>query len=368
MIVGGHGGNIRAASDLYGYASDEFIDFSANINPLGLPDKIRDIIISSISGLSHYPDIEYVELKKSLAEHYNLSKLNIVAGNGSAELIDLFIRVAGKSKALIIEPNFFEYERSLKNNGIVPEYIIGEKDNNFKPEVKKMFSEAEENSIVFLSSPNNPVGYCYSTDELLWLIKKLKKKNSVLFVDEAFIDFMVEGENNSLSKYVKEFSNLIVLKSLTKILAIPGLRLGMLFASQEITSNMKMIQTPWSINIFAEKVGEDISLFSDFIIKSAEFIQQERKRFFNELKKVDDIEVFKGSVNYHLCRLNDKRSYADFERFLGENKILIRSCSNYPGLDKQYFRIAVKDKKNNDYLVEKINEFLIHDEFIRNTK
>lgn len=363
MIVGGHGGNIRAASEIYGFKPEEFIDFSANINPLGLPDKIRDIIISSISGLLNYPDIEYLKLKHSLSEQYNIPIFNIVTGNGSAELIDLFVRVANKKNALIIEPNFFEYERSLRNNGIIPNFIIGEKSKNFKVSVKDIISKVEMNSIVFISSPNNPVGYVYTEDELILLIKQLNKKKSCLFVDEAFLDFIIDGEISSASKLIEENSNLIVLKSLTKILAIPGLRLGMLFAPQEISSNMKLIQTPWSINIFAEKVGEDISLFNDFIKDSANYIFQERKRFGDELKTIIEIEIMEGYVNYFLCRLNSKYPYQYLERFLGENKILIRSCANYPGLDKQYFRIAVKRKNENDLLIDKLKQFFAGSEF-----
>lgn len=357
MIVGGHGGNIRAAGELYGFDPDEFIDFSANINPLGTPEEVNEILISSIKGVENYPDIEYVNLKKSLSNYYNLPVQNIIAGNGSAELIDLFIRVAGKKKGLIIEPNFYEYERSLKNNGILPQYLIGDRENNFKVEIKEIISSVQDNSIVFISSPNNPVGYTYGKNEIKSLIKKLKTKNSFLFIDEAFIDFKINEEELTVTDLVEENSNLIVLKSLTKILAIPGLRLGMMFASPEIISNMGILQSPWSVNHFAARLGENIKEFKGFIKKSAKQGLAERNRMKKMFEEVSQMKVFEGEVNYFLIELNNAYSFEEFEMFLGQNKILIRSCSNYPGLSRQFFRIAVKTKYENNYLIQKINEF-----------
>lgn len=357
MIVGGHGGNIRAASELYGYNPEEFIDFSANINPLGAPKQLNDILASAAKEIQNYPDIEYVNLKTALSEYYNLSVQNIIAGNGSAELIDLFIRVAGKSDVIIIEPNFYEYERGLKNNGIIPEYLIGDKKENFKVGIEKIIPALKENSILFISSPNNPVGYTYSKEEIQQLLKEIKKKNSLLFIDEAFIDFKINEKDLTAIDLIENNPELVVLKSLTKILAVPGLRLGMLLASKEIISNMNLLKTPWSINCFASALGENIKEFETFISQSAKNIFTERKKMEESLSRILNLQIYKGEVNYFLCKLDEKYSFEKFEMYLGENKILIRSCSNYPGLTKQFFRVAVKTKYENNFLIQKINDF-----------
>jgi len=357
MIVGGHGGNIRIANEIYGFSPEEFIDFSANINPLGPPEQIRNIIANAVNEIQNYPDIEYVKLKNALSKFYNIPVSNIIAGNGSAELIDLFIRVSGKKNGIIIEPNFYEYERGLKNSGIIPEYLTGREEKNFKVEIDKIVSALKRDSIVFISSPNNPVGYTYSKKEIEYLLLEIKKQNSLLFVDEAFIDFTINKKKVTVAGEIENNRELIILQSLTKILAVPGLRLGMLFASAEIISNMNLLKIPWSINCFASALGEKINFFDEFIQQSANQIFDEKKRMEKKLNKISALKVLNGEVNYFLCKLNQKYCYEKFEMYLGQNKILIRSCVNYPGLTKQFFRIAVKTKNENDRLIQKMNEF-----------
>ena len=157
---------------------------------------------------------------------------------------------------------------------------------------------------------------------------------------------------------MEKYNNLVVLKSLTKILAVPGLRLGMLFAGREIISNMSLLKTPWSINHFAVKVGEDIKRFDEFIKKSALEITTERKRFWNLLSDIKGLKVYNSGANYFLCRLDKKNDLDNLQFYLGSNKLLIRSCNNYPGLGKSFFRIAIKRQNENNLLVNFLSEYL----------
>lgn len=180
-----HGGNIRLYAEKYGLSEKNIIDFSSNINPLGMHPSIKKIIKRNLSSLVSYPDPYYKKLIKSISEEYNINEDFILPGNGSTELIYLLPHVLNLKKALIVEPNFSEYEKALKNNDVEVSYLIGEESENFKNDVEKIISNTGKADIVCISNPNNPSGYLYSREELSELAFFCKKQRVYLFIDEV---------------------------------------------------------------------------------------------------------------------------------------------------------------------------------------
>ena len=288
-----HGGNVFEAAKKFNIKLNNIIDFSANINPLGIHPVIKRAIKKNIDSIGYYPDNSYLELKQTFSKFYNLNEKNILPGNGSVELIYLLSMAMNFKKALIIEPNFSEYQRALENTKCNIEKIIGKEKDNFKVSVEEVMKKEINAEIIILSNPNNPAGYVYEKDELIELLNFCKKRRCFLFIDEVFLDFVKNQENISLKKLIPNNKFLIILKSATKFYSIPGLRLGVILADNKIIEKIKKIQTPWSINNFSALFPRKILFNKNFIFKTNDLINQEK--FFKKriIKNTADQSVSK---------------------------------------------------------------------------
>ncbi|MCG8570429.1 MAG: aminotransferase class I/II-fold pyridoxal phosphate-dependent enzyme, partial [Spirochaetes bacterium] len=254
-----HGGNLDAAGDYYQLPASSFIDFSANINAFIDPDLIKKLIQLNFSQVFHYPDPDYKRLYQALADFYQLPVPTFYCGNGSIELIYQLVQFLSPEKSLIIQPNFSEYEKALLMTQSQIEHLNGKSENHFKVSVENIIQTVQQFKInvVFLSNPNNPAGYLYQVDEIEQILKECPQIHLVL--DEAFIEFV--DPSRSLLTKISNYPQLIILRSLTKILAIPGLRLGFLCAHKNIIHRLKEKQIPWHINSFAKIIGENINQY-----------------------------------------------------------------------------------------------------------
>lgn len=352
-----HGGDRRQFSQRFSIPDEKIIDFSSNINPLGLHPSIQEIISSHLNELLYYPDPRCEELRITLSQEHNVSKESIIVGNGAAELIYLLTSTLTPQRGLILEPNFSEYNKSLRLENCQITQPKGNEDQNFKLPVGEIISLIPGHDMVFLSNPNNPVGYIYSQKELLEILEVCERNQCYMVIDEAFIQFTGEGIKKSMIKYLLDYPRLIVLQSYTKILAIPGLRLGMLYGSKHLIKKMFSQKIPWSVNTLAQKVGVAMTREDDFIRKTCEFVIEERKWMLQELLEIKEFSTFNSEANYMLCKIVKGQCLEDLENFLGKNGIMIRNCSNYIGLDNRFFRIAIRSEKDNQRLISLLKEF-----------
>ena len=352
-----HGGNIREASEILGLKEKEIIDFSSNINPLGIHKSIKNKIIANIDLIASYPDPHNKKLLKSLSDFYTIEQKNILPGNGSSELIYLLTYLLSPKKAMIIQPNFLEYQLALNNINCKILNIIGEDKNNFKIEIENILKKIKNINILFLSNPNNPSGYIYTKEELKELLKVCTRSKCFLFIDEAFLDFLPDYNNITMSNEIKKNKYLIILKTLTKFYSIPGLRLGLIAGNEELLKRLKNFQYPWAINCFSQLIGNDILQDKKYINNTIEYIVNEKKIILNELSGLKDLKIFPSHANYFLCKITGKKTITSLENKLTENKIIIRNCSNYTGLNNKYFRIAVKTEKNNKLMIKCLKNF-----------
>lgn len=352
-----HGGNLERAMEKYGISSEEIIDFSANINPLGFSSKTRETIIKNLDRLSHYPDPECKEAKKEISHYFKIDYENIILGNGSTELIYLIVQTLNPKKVLIPVPTFCEYERALNNNNVSINFYKLKEKQEFLVSIDEIIPQLAGIDLVFLCNPNNPTGTFLPKKEMLTLVKEVQKRKIFLVLDEAFIDLY---EEESLIKEVKKnYDHLIILRSLTKFFGLPGLRIGFVASSPKLIENLEAQKIPWSVNCLAQIAVREILRDEKFINKSKSFLLEEKEFFYQELSNIEGWKVYKPSANFIFIKLLGNISSEGLMEQLAKKGILIRDCSNFRGLEEgKFIRVAVRTRKENIKLLKELKLIL----------
>lgn len=321
------------------------LDFSVNINPLGMPESVKKSLIDGIDNFSAYPDTDCTELVKKLVLHENIRAESIVCGNGAADLIYRIVYAVKPKKALLISPTFSEYEKALCEAGCEIEYCMLSEKNNFAPNDQLLDSITSDIDILFLCNPNNPVGNVIDTALMKMAADKCAEKNILLAVDECFMDFVSDGEMYSAKPYLN--GRMVILKAFTKTYAMAGLRLGYaLFGDEAFAEKIRHTGQCWSISTPAQLAGIAALNEKEYLTKSVELISAEREYMSSALKKIG-FKAYPSATNFLLFR-----SDIPLEKKLAEQGIAIRSCENYRGLDERYYRTAVRLHNENETLVK----------------
>lgn len=355
LLKSAHGGNTREAAALLGISPEQLLDFSANINPLGMPASLKRALIDNLDSAERYPDVEYAHLHAALAEHHHIPVSWLLAGNGETESIFALVDSLKPQHAMIVTPGFAEYRRALQwGECAIHEFALREEDG-WQLTDTILNALTAKLDCLFLCTPNNPTGLLPDKQLLLAIAKRCETLGIVLILDEAFIDF-IAGEEGFIP-LLHENPHIWVLRSLTKFYAIPGLRLGYLVNSDEqAVAHVRSRQMPWSINAFAALAGEIILRDSAYQQATWEWLEQEGGRFEQQLRKLSGLTVYPGRANYRLLRCD--RGDIDLQKLLLEQHVLIRSCANYPGLDARYYRVAVRSEAENNRLLAALNHTL----------
>lgn len=357
-----HGGNLRSLAEQLGCRPDDILDFSANINPLGPPADFSVLINSHIDDLLHYPDPECRELIKGIGKCWHLKEEEIVAGNGTSELLFQLIRILPIKRAVIAVPSYIDYERACLVAAVEVKRIYLDPDDDFTLKPDQLDSELKAGDIVIIGQPNNPTGQLANRQDLL---KCIQKNPRVFFlIDEAFALF-----NPSYTSLAGCGHNLIVLCSLTKIFAVPGLRLGFLAAAPDICSLLKEKTAPWGVNTMAQAVGaawlgkginkkKKKEKEKEYIEATTVMVDRQRHTLVERLSKNPFLHVINSRANFLLIRSSHPEVSGKVlaRILLEEYHIAIRVCDNYPNLDERYFRIAVRNSDENNRLVKAIRE------------
>lgn len=337
---------------------ENVIDFSVNLNPLGPPFELLEKIKDNIHLLKKYPSVSQENLKENLSMLHLLSKDCFYIGSGATQLIydiALFLK-RNDNRYYIISPTFGEYERASLRIGCETFSVLPEKGIN--PVFGNIEGVVKEGDVIFLCNPNNPTGSVFKSNELLELVSDLQKKNCFICVDESFAWFLENIKSAELINYVENYDHLIIIRSLTKLLSLPGLRIGYLASNKKLISKFKTYQNPWSVSSLAEIAIEYLLNNTDFIIRSSEYIKKERNRMFNLLSKIN-VEFHKSEVNFYMIK---SRSFGLNSRDL-TNKLLsknigVRDCSSFRGLKDEWIRVAVRKEEENNILYEVLKEIL----------
>ncbi|MDR5587980.1 MULTISPECIES: threonine-phosphate decarboxylase CobD [Clostridium] len=354
----GHGGNIKEIARQKGIDYNNIIDFSSNINPLGMSNEVKRAIIDSMDDIKKYPDISYMELKKSISEYEQIDKSYLMLGNGAAEVLFNIVKALNPKKVLIPVPTFSEYKEAVECvNSKVELYKMSE-NNSFKICEDILDKITEEIDLVFICNPNNPTGVLTNRELLMKILIKSKENNSKVLIDESFMDFTIG--DFSMVNTIEAFDNLIILKSLTKFFAIPGLRIGYgLCSNKDFTSEVYKITPAWNINTLAD-VATRVSLQDkNYMRKTIQYMEKEKAFLYNSLKTFKSLKVYEPSVNFIFFKSNLD---INLKSELLKHNILIRSCSNYDCLNEYYYRVAVKSREDNTKLISCIKNILGNNE------
>ena len=351
-----HGGNIAEISRKYNLKAETIIDFSSNINPLGYPGAVQNILRKEENCIATYPDSDSTELRKEIAKRIDSDLRTILVGNGSTELIYLIPRVIKPKCALISAPTFSEYEKSLLPIQCELRLFSLKEKDNFKVNIDTVTSLLPQIDILYLCNPNNPTGVLLGYSDINALLGEAEKRGVLVVVDESFMDFT---DNESVTVEVKKRKNLIVIKSLTKIYGIPGLRLGYLVANSKIVNSLNHHREPWTVNILAQKAGVTCLKDEKFIVKTKRFITREKRYLSGELNKIKGLKPCDSSTNYILIKLLKPglTSGRVYER-MAKQGLLIRDCRSFRGLGSNYIRVAVRKRKENNLLIKRLKSAL----------
>lgn len=343
-----HGGNIREAASILGISPERLLDFSANINPAGMPDSLKRALLDNMSAAERYPDPSYQQLHQALAAHHQVPESWILAGNGETESIFTLVNGLRPRRAMLVTPGFAEYRRALTLAGCdIVDYALREEDGW---QLTAAILDALTGGVdcLFLCTPNNPTGLLPDALLLQSIAERCQQLGITLVLDEAFMDFLSEREG--FISHLADNPHLWVLRSLTKFYAIPGLRLGYLMSSDVAKVQlMRERQMPWSINAFAVLAGEVVLQDRAYQQASWQWLNTERPRLYQALQAIKGLSIWPGVANYLFLRCDVPE--IDLQRALLEKQILIRSCANYPGLDNRYYRVAVRSAQENDVLI-----------------
>lgn len=327
-----HGGNTCQFPDI--------LDFSANLNPLGMPDVVRRAVIASAAQWEQYPDPDCTKLVQKLSDIEKIPPFQLVCGNGAADLIYRLVHAFRPKSAVLCAPTFGEYAKALGEVGCrIREYYLREEDD-FSPKEDILSLLTPETDMLFLCTPNNPTGQL-TEPILLARISQHCAENGILLVcDECFLDFAEHAAEYSLRRCMME--NAVILKAFTKLYAMPGLRLGYaVCGSAMIAERLRHSGQFWSVSAPAQAAGIAALDETEFARKTVERITKER-RFLAENLAQMGLRVYPSAVNFLLFRGN-----AGLDDRLLREGILIRNCADYSGLGQGYYRIAVRNHDEN---------------------
>ena len=370
-----HGGNIFQFAHEQRIEPYEVVDFSANINPLGPSQRGLDALNSQLRYISHYPDATNDDVLNAIADTYGMDKHQITVGNGAAELLYAICRLPGYTGAFVPAPGFSEYKEALEASRIAVRDIFyrPREDDNGKPyfEVPYLALETfaaelkgqDGRIIVFLGNPNNPDGTLLDKDHIRTVASMLKDANSLLVIDESFIDFVgndpLQDNEHSMRSLVNEFDNIIVVHSFTKFYAVPGLRIGAAFANETLITQLQQYIPSWSVNTLAQAYTKAALNDVDYIKRTKQELNEERAFMYNALDAIEGITVYPTSANFILFQVNQEGITANYiNEELKKYNMIVRNCDSYVGLTNRWVRIAIKDHDTNIKLVDKLTDIL----------
>ena len=336
-----HGGDI--------YRNKVSLDFSVNINPLGMPEGVKKVLLEAIEKCREYPDMEAFELKQAVSSLLHIPTDYLAFGNGASELFMAIVHAVRPEKILIPIPSFYGYEYVSRAVAAEITFFPLDEKKAFLPGEDLLDAITDDMDLVFLANPNNPTGKMIEKEYLLRFLAICKEKNIIVVLDECFIEFC--GDEYSMISEIEAYDNLLLVRAFTKLYAIPGVRLGYLVCSNKSLLDKIQRQLPeWNLSTFAQRAGVVCVNQTEYVKRTVALVKKERDFLSNGLKKFG-FSVVDSDANFVLV----STELPLYERLL-QRGILVRNCENYKGLTKGYYRIAVKQREENEKLLKVIGE------------
>ena len=336
-----HGGDI--------YRNKVNLDFSVNVNPFGMPRNVQEALHNAVTQGEFYPDITAGELKRVVAKWIGIKEDRLVFGNGASELFMAIVHALQPKKTVIPVPSFFGYRYAAEAVNSEITYVSLKAEEEFLPGLSLLNSLTEHVDLLFLANPNNPTGKLLKKEYLLQILQHCKEKGIIVVLDECFIEFC--GMDASFIGEASNYENVLIVRAFTKSFAIPGVRLGYLVGSDvQLLYKIEKQLPEWNLSVFAQKAGMACVTEKKYLEESMKYIRSERKVMQEQLEKLG-LRVLAGEANFLLF-------YSEVPLYdaLLERGILIRDCSNFMGLSKGYYRVAVRTRAENEKLWKALGE------------
>lgn len=350
-----HGGNVHAFAREEGIPAEKILDFSASINPFGPPAGVSAVYRRSFREVGLYPEPYAESLTEELAAYHGLDPGAVLIGNGATHLIHLLARVLVLRRVLLVAPLFSEYPAAFTLNGSrMDRFLLQPPDFSLSLDGLSWRLHRGFNAVV-LTNPNSPTGALVPKDRVEELAAACARKGVRLILDEAFIDFV---EEESCKHLAAESDLVVVIRSLTKVFALPGLRLGYLIASPKTISRLKTRLEPWSVNGPAQTVARVCLQDTAFIEWSRRAIRREREWLRRQLAAVGGLSPFPSQTNFLLVQITRRGvTVPALSHALAKEGIMIRPCEDFVGLDGRFIRLAVRRPADNRRLLAALKTF-----------
>ncbi len=346
-----HGGEIYDKQIQY--------DFSVNVNPFGLPKQAEEAIAGGLSSCHIYPDTKCEKLRQSLGEHWQIDASAIMCGNGASDLLFRAVMAWRPRQACIVSPAFVEYTKALKSVGCeISHYMLKPRGDTWEIQEDLLDWLGHRGvDLLILTNPGNPFGNGIVVDKMTEILNFCGEHHICVIVDECFMDFVKEKERYSVLDWMrkriaqKNKGPIVLLKAFTKFYGMAGLRLGYCISSDlSLLEKMELCGPDWSVNGLSQLGGIAALSQKDYERETIVYIEKERKYMTEQLER-EHYKVYSSIANF-LCFRGNPSLY---EQMIGRG-ILIRQCENFEGLDKTFYRIGIKTRKENDILLDQLRQ------------
>jgi threonine-phosphate decarboxylase len=359
-MLRGHGGNVMETARRIGCDPAEIIDMSSNINPLGPVPGLLDYLKNRIEVITKLPEVDAATVVAQFATANGLDPQNVLAANGTTQFIYALPAALGIGQAVIVGPTYADYADACRMHHVPYTYLICDASRDFHPDMSQLDSQSAASDLVFVCNPNNPTGTLIPADELAGLCRH--HPHTVFVVDESYLPFVPDALRQGLMGL--ELPNLCVLFSSSKIFKVPGLRIGFVIASSALIAKIRCYLLPWSVNSLAQLAIEYLIRHRDevgeFVQRTRDFCAAERQRFYDAFNQVSGMRLFPSTTPYILIRLPQNLKAGDLCEHLAAERLLIRNCANFVGLDQSFIRISLKNPEQNSMLAQRLLQAVDH--------
>lgn len=354
-----HGSDLEKVEAYYGIKKEDIIPFAGNVNPLGISPLLKKSMASHIESISEYPDRDYKELRSTLALYCNVPMEHIIVGNGATEMISLTMQLLRPKHALLLSPTYSEYTREIDLvGGHVEEYFLRE-DLDFKLDLNNLISKLTDDiDLLAICNPNNPTSSALNTEEITKILTHCKLHDIFVMIDETYVEFAPDINEITAVPLTQEFTNLMVLRGVSKFYAAPGMRLGYgVTGNMDFLAKMREKQTPWSLNSLGAYAGELMFKDQEYIQKTRNLFLSERDKLYKELKEIPTYKVYPAYANFILLKIQKTglTSSDAFEACIKEG-LMIRDCASFQCLDGEFIRFCIMMPEDNARLLNVLKQ------------
>ncbi len=353
-----HGGQVHWASRQTGRTLSEILDFSANINPLGPPASVKAALTEALDDIRFYPDSSHYRVKRAVAERYGISVESVLVSNGATEAIDLALRSLHPQRVIILEPAFSEY-RAAAHRHHLAWIALPLLRPDFTPPWDLLEDTARSGDLVIWNNPHNPSGGRVVRRDFAARMAELAGRGVSFLIDESFIDFLIDRDDTSaLLEALDPNRKVVVVRSLTKFLAIPGLRFGYALAHPATISGIEQFRDRWSVSHLAQEAA--IAGLGDeaFAKKTQSWLLQSMQQVRDLWGSVPECQLQPTRVNFFLLRWNDEALSRRLAFHLLQRGVIVRLCEGFLGLGASYWRLAMRSLEENIRLYQAVQEVL----------